>query len=246
MPGTFFGRLQITDTNRAPALGPGALAALPIEQWPRRELILLHAARLFAVRGYHGTSTRDIAAAVGVRQPSLFHHFASKLSIVEALLAFDLDLPLACARSLREAPGSAAVRLFRYVLWDIAYCVQSPFDLRGLHGADIVDDPALAVWKRKVDEYHADVRRIIEQGVAAGELSCADPEFARQAITGITLETVRQHGGGAAAGGRDRPDRAASFAVRALLTDPGRLDEVRALAHAATDAPWPLAAPEPV
>ena len=221
-------------------LGPGALAALPIERWPRRELILLHAARLFAIRGYHGTSTRDIAAAVGVRQPSLFHHFASKLAIAEALLAFDLDLPHSYARALREAAGSPAVRLYRYVLWDIAYCVSSPFDLRGLHGADIIEEPALDVWKQKVEEYHADVRQIIEQGVAAGELCCPDPEFARQAITGITLETVRQHGAGTAGDGRDRPDRAASFAVRALLADPGRLAEVRALAHAALDAPWPL------
>ena len=228
-----------------PPLGPGALAALPVERWPRRELILLHAARLFAIRGYHGTSTRDIASAVGVRQPSLFHHFVSKLAIAEALLAFDLDLPHAYSRSLREAPGSAAVRLYRYVLWDIAYCVHSPFDLRGLHGADIVEDPALGVWKRKVDEYHADLRGIIEQGVAAGELVCADAELARQAITGITLETVRQHGGGAVTDVRDRPDHTASFAVRALLADPGRLAEVRELAHAATDAPWPLELDEP-
>ena len=236
--------VQFVSGSARAGLGPGELAACPIEQWPRRELILLHAARLFAIRGYHGTSTREIAAAVGMRQPSLFHHFASKLAIVEALLAFDLDLPHAYARTLRKSAGSAAVRLYRYVLWDIAYCVRSPFDLRGLHGADIVDDPALGVWKCKVDEYHADVRSIIEQGVATGELICADPELARQAITGITLETVRQHGGGTATGGRDRPDHAASFAVRALLADPERLAEVRELAHAATDAPWPLALDE--
>ena len=175
-----------------------------------------------------------------MRQPSLFHHFASKLAIAETLLAFDLDLPHAYARALREASGSAAVRLYRYVLWDIAYCVRSPLDLRGLHGADIIEDPALAVGKCKVDEYHADVRRIIEQGVASGELICGDPELARQAITGMTLETVRQHGDREASDVRNRPDHAASFAVRALLADPGRLGEVRALAHAATDAPWPL------
>ena len=235
------GGTQIDDQTPAPgALGPDVLAALPIERWPRRELILLHAARLFAVRGYHGTSTREIAAAVGVRQPSLFHHFPSKLAIVEALLAFDLDLPHAYARTLREGPGSAAVRLYRYVLWDIAYCVRSPFDLRGLHGADIVEDPALATWKRKVDGYHADLRHVIEQGVQAGELVCDDPELARQAITGITLETVRQHGGGAATDGRGRPDRAASFALRALLARPDELGEVRRAAHAARGAPWPL------
>jgi len=37
-----------------------------------RQQILLHAARLFGQRGYYGTTTRDIADAVGIRQPSLF------------------------------------------------------------------------------------------------------------------------------------------------------------------------------
>lgn len=44
----------------------------------RAELILLAAARLFAERGYEATSVRDIAAAVGVRPGSIYHHYPSK------------------------------------------------------------------------------------------------------------------------------------------------------------------------
>ena len=39
-----------------------------------RGRILLEASLLFAQRGFFGTSTRDIADAVRIRQPSLFHH----------------------------------------------------------------------------------------------------------------------------------------------------------------------------
>ncbi|MCH5462799.1 TetR/AcrR family transcriptional regulator [Lactobacillus sp. LC28-10] len=40
---------------------------------------ILDAARtLFLSRGYQGTSTRDIAKAVGITQPALYHHFADK------------------------------------------------------------------------------------------------------------------------------------------------------------------------
>lgn len=44
----------------------------------RSSLILLAAARLFAERGYEGTSVRDIAETVGLLPGSIYHHYPSK------------------------------------------------------------------------------------------------------------------------------------------------------------------------
>ena len=53
---------------------------------PRKEEILDVATRLFAERGYDGTSMNDVAERVGMRKASLFYHFATKDALYEAVL----------------------------------------------------------------------------------------------------------------------------------------------------------------
>lgn len=97
-----------------------------------REEILDAAAELFTSRGYASTSTRRIADEVGVRQASLYHHFATKDDILDALLAGTVDDPLHLATELLDEPGAVAPKLHALVYRDVALLCASRWNLGAL------------------------------------------------------------------------------------------------------------------
>jgi len=52
----------------------------------RRAAIIREALRLFAERGFRGTTTRELAAAVGVSEPVLYEHFRTKRELYDAII----------------------------------------------------------------------------------------------------------------------------------------------------------------
>ncbi len=57
-----------------------------IDEGNRRRELLRAAAKLFRSQGYSATSTRDIAAAVGMQSGSPFYHFKSKGALLYAVM----------------------------------------------------------------------------------------------------------------------------------------------------------------
>ena len=69
-----------------------------------RQAILDAALDLFADKGYFGTSLRDVAAAVGVRESALYNYFASKDALFTALIDADQHSKLERLSTLTDAP----------------------------------------------------------------------------------------------------------------------------------------------
>src|SRR3954452_8620403 len=72
-----------------------------------KEHILDVAGQRFAEHGYAGTSLTEIAEKVGIRRPSLLHHFASKEALYHAVVldSFDDWLDLVAAATIGTKTG---------------------------------------------------------------------------------------------------------------------------------------------
>lgn len=66
-----------------PAPAPAGRAVRPRT---RRDEILEGSAQMFAEHGYYGASLRDISKHIGISHPGLMHHFASKETLLDAVI----------------------------------------------------------------------------------------------------------------------------------------------------------------
>jgi len=81
-----------------------------------RDAILAEARRCFAEQGFDGTSLNDIAAGVGVRKPSLLHHFASKEAIYQEVFDSALSDWILRGEQAGDEEGQAPWEKMEYVL----------------------------------------------------------------------------------------------------------------------------------
>ena len=195
-----------------------------------RERILREAARLFAEKGFYGTSTREIATAADIRQPSVFHHFPTKDAIMLALIDINLDEPTAVAQREAASEDSAALRLYRYLVWDISFICRCEYDLTSAE--PIMNDPAFADHYPRYERLVAARRTIIEDGIASGEFTDIDVDLAQKVIVWILRGDIADCRGIEESHVGDMADELASFTLRALLRDPSQLDAIRAAARA--------------
>src|SRR5919109_1205890 len=57
----------------------------------RREQLIKVAIRLFASKGFNGTTTKEIAATAGVTEALIFRHFPNKEALYDAILRWRIN-----------------------------------------------------------------------------------------------------------------------------------------------------------
>ena len=86
----------------------------PNSRRDRREDILNTSLKLFAEKGFHGTSMRDIAREAEITEGLIYHYFAGKRDLFKAIIEEHSFLPL--LRTLPELAGQLDLRGLLLVL----------------------------------------------------------------------------------------------------------------------------------
>jgi AcrR family transcriptional regulator len=187
-----------------PAWDPRRVAAMPAvlpegtTPPGTRGRILLAALTLFAETGFHGTSIRAIASAVGINSATLYAHYPSKEQVLaDLVLVGHQELHDRLTEAAGSVPDDAdpverlSALLRAHVLLHTDYPLLATVINNELHAlAPEVAAPAL--------ELRADCRRLLidelERGLKDGAFQTPDPLLAATAIGSMNMQVARWFG----------------------------------------------------
>lgn len=185
--------------------------------------ILAAAVRLFAAKGFDGTSVQEIVEAAAVTKGALYHYFESKndllYEIYHTLLSRQLnDLERIVGQGLTPAETLRAL-IAELVESTAGYIDETKVWVREMARLDEAHMRAVRADRRR---YHVTFRKIIEDAQQAGDFSAvASPETVTLIVLGMVNEMPRWYRPDGAKTPTQIADEVSTFVLAALRpTDP--------------------------
>jgi TetR/AcrR family transcriptional regulator, cholesterol catabolism regulator len=152
-----------------------------------REDVIRTAGRLFAERGYHGTSMRDLGRELGLHGSSLYSHISSKEDLLVDVVARGADLFEGSARRALAAPGGAEIRLRELIAGHVAVVLDNLDVARTfLNEARALDESRRDAVVAARDRYEQAFRSVLEEGRRDGTFAPGtDPRIAAILVLSI-------------------------------------------------------------
>lgn len=136
----------------------------------RRQEMVDAAARLFSQRGYHGTSMRHLADALGLLRGSLYAHIGSKEELLFEVVDRGADRFLGRVERPEVRIGSASERLRALLEGHAETATEHLYaGTVFLNEWRYLSDDLRSLVQVKRDRYEAVVRSIISDGMSSGE-----------------------------------------------------------------------------
>jgi AcrR family transcriptional regulator len=165
--------------------------------------LMTAAVEAFAERGYHATTTRDIARRAGMSPAALYIHYKTKEELLFQISSVGHRLALKRLEAAAAGPGGAAERLVTavrsFARWHAEHHTTGrvvQYELGALsqeHYAKIID------MRRGSDRM---VRSIVQDGVDSGDFDVPDVPGTALAVLSLCIDVARWY----TPGGRWRPD----------------------------------------
>lgn len=147
------------------------------------EFIYRAAVELMAARGYHGTTLRDVARAVGLQMSSIYYYFPSKQELLLAIMRRTMRDLRAFVEPPISAEGSFRARLTAGIRAHVLFhadrrleTLVTDSEIRALEGENRDEIIALR------DAYSGLFLEVLEAGRRAGDFTFSDAHVATNAL----------------------------------------------------------------
>ena len=146
----------------------------------------------FAAKGFHGTSTRDIASGAGMSPAALYVHHRSKEDLLFQISRSGHDRALAVVRDAVATSRDPREQLLAVVHAFVVYHAEDHT------GARIVNYELAALSPEHLEEIAAtrrqieqEMRDLVKRGVATGAFTTPNPEMTALALLSLGIDVAR-------------------------------------------------------
>jgi AcrR family transcriptional regulator len=159
----------------------------------RRASIVAEAIRLFAEKGFRGTTTRELAGALGVTEPVLYQHFKTKGELYRAIIGAKagegMEKSSELARHLAADDDRGLLSFVAKLILD--HFDQDPaYSRLLLYSALERHELAALFYEQQLVQFYNLVAAYFRRRMRAGGLRVLDPQMAARSFIGM----VSYHG----------------------------------------------------
>ena len=152
----------------------------------RREQIIDTSASVFAVRGFHGTSTIELCEANGLGKGALYYYIGSKEALLAAIHDRVMDEVIAGAERVVDAGGTPTEQLTALGAELLDVISRYPDHVWVfLHEFPALTGDNASQFRSRRHQYERVVESVIAAGVDSGEFRDVDPRLTSRAWLGM-------------------------------------------------------------
>jgi len=183
-----------------------------------RQNVIKAAGRLFAEKGYHGTSMRDLGRELGLLGSSLYAHVESKQDLLVEVVEEGARLFHASADAALAAGGSSSARLRQLIAGHVGVVLENPDVVRTyLNEARMLDAEHRSRVIAARDAYEQAFRQVIGAGISdASFRPDLDPKLSSIFLLSILNALERWYRPDGAVDGSQLVDEVTEFALAAF------------------------------